>query len=139
MPDGQLCIADSGSLDGEKPAQAALRLLSPDGHVTTLVGGEPGYVDGPPEQARFGSPLIGIDVDALGNIYVADPTNHVVRLVTPDGRVRTLAGSGRYGLSEGSGSEAQLGLPADVLWDGHNGLYVADYGQHVIWYISWGQ
>jgi hypothetical protein len=62
--------------------------------------------------------------------------NHVVRVVTADGRVLTVAGDGTYGLREGAGAQAQLGLPTDVWHDGQAGLYVADFGQQVIWFVD---
>ncbi|WP_221032200.1 hypothetical protein [Actomonas aquatica] len=64
-----------------------------------------GYVDGPGDLARFSSPQ-ALDVDAAGNIYVADRGNSVIRKITPQGVVSTIAGkAGEGGLTDG---------PADV-------------------------
>jgi len=133
---GQLYVADAGALGSRALDGAGLRLVSPEGQVETVAGADvQGYVDGPASEARFGSPLLGLALDGAGNLYVSDPSNHVVRMVTPAGEVMTLAGDGTYGLVEGSGEEARLGLPAGMVWDGERALYVADYGQHVIWRI----
>ena len=64
----------------------------PGGVVTTIAGdGISGYVDGPSTQARFNAP-VGVAVDAAGRIIVADTYNDRVRVIDPDGHVRTLAG-----------------------------------------------
>jgi len=134
----RLYIADGGSLDQRtEEGNACLRTLSPDGQVATLAGSSaPGYVDGEAALARFQRPLLGLDLDAQGNLYVADMNNHTVRLVTPSGQVYTLAGTGEFGRQGGAGNAAMLGLPADVLYDGQGHLYVADYGQNTIWRIT---
>ena len=86
--------------------QDAIRKLSPAGTVATLAGcsGNGGIADGRGKAARFGSP-VGIAVDAMGNIYVADSGNYAVRKVTANGMVTTLAGG-----PSGWGSTASLRL-----------------------------
>ncbi|MYN05839.1 NHL domain-containing protein [Pseudoduganella aquatica] len=62
----------------------------------------PGYADGKGNAARFNGPT-GIAADSQGNLYVADSGNHVIRKITPDGTVSTVAGTyGRSGLRTGS-------------------------------------
>lgn len=135
---GNLLIADGGALGPPgQDANACIRVLSPTGQVSTYAGSnEVGYVDGPAADARFNVPLQGLAFDGRGNLFVADMNNHVIRMVTREGQVLTVAGTGEYGLRGGRGAEAMLGLPADIAWDGHDVLYVADYGQNVIWQIT---
>jgi sugar lactone lactonase YvrE len=134
---GNLYIADGGSLSSLDRANPTLRRLTPQGIVETVAGdATPGYADGPAATARFQQPLLGLAMDGAGRLYVADMNNHAVRCLTPQGRVLTVAGTGTYGLRPGPGAQAELGLPADVLWDGRDGLYVADYGQNVIWRVT---
>ncbi len=84
-PDGSLVVADTGN--------HAIRRVAPDGTVTTIAGdGTSGYVDGPAAQARFNAP-VGVAVDASGRVIVADTYNDRIRVIDPDGQVRTLAGS----------------------------------------------
>ena len=63
--------------------------------IRTLVGtGESGYTGdgGPPMQARLNEPK-GVTIDCLGNVYVADSENHVVRKVDrATGVILTVAG-----------------------------------------------
>jgi sugar lactone lactonase YvrE len=105
-----------------------VRVVAPDGVVSTLAGnpGQSGGADGVGAAARFGFPE-GEAVDSAGNVYVADTLNHTIRKVTPDGAVRTLAGSaGQYGSTDGAGAEARFDHPAGVAVDQFGYVYVAD-------------
>ena len=74
----------------------------------------------------------GIDVDASGNIYVADFYNNRIRKITPSGEVTTLAGSS-YGYQDGSGAEARrFRIHPDVAVDLLGNVYVADSYNHRI-------
>jgi uncharacterized protein (TIGR03437 family) len=53
----------------------------------------------------------GVATDAAGSVYIADTGNHRVRMVTPDGIINTLAGSGVAACGEGGlGYDALAGL-----------------------------
>ena len=60
-----------------------IRQITPSGEVTTVGGGSsPGSTDGVGTAARFFNPK-GIAADAAGRIYVADRSNHTVRVGAP--------------------------------------------------------
>ena len=63
---------------------SAIRKISPNGGVTTIGGncGFTGSTDGAGNVARFFFPS-GLAVDAAGNVYVADTSNHTIRKGTP--------------------------------------------------------
>ena len=61
-------------------------------------------------QAQLNSPQ-GVAVDSLGNIYFADTGNHVVRRVSPEGVLSTVAGTGFRGYSGDGGKAALSALP----------------------------
>jgi streptogramin lyase len=67
--------------------------ITPGGTGSTLAGteGQFGLVDGPGSSAKF-SNISGLAVDASGNVYAADYQNSVIRMVTPEAVVTTLAG-----------------------------------------------
>lgn len=71
----------------------------------------------------------GIAVDPLGNVYIADSVNQVVRKVTPAGIITTVAGEAGTPGSGGDGgpaTSAQLNAPIAVALDGAGNLYIAD-------------
>ena len=104
--------------------------IATDGVVTNFAGsGTAGYLDGQGTAARFNDPR-GIDMDAYGNLYVADGTgSHTIRKISTTGYVSTLAGSatGLSGTTEGVGTSARFNVPWDVMVDrANNLLFVAD-------------
>ena len=114
-----------------------IRKITPAGVVTTLAGGgsvegtAPGHADGTGTSATFNSPR-GVAVDALGNIYVVDNSNNLIRKITPAGVVTTLAGGGSVGYADGTGTRATFNLPIGVAVDALGNVYVADSGNNLI-------
>ena len=84
--------------------QSALAQLS----TTILAGSRPGFADGPGSQAKFSTNITGLDVDAVGNVYVANAGNSHIRKINPAGEVTTLAGTGVSGTNDGPGLQAQF-------------------------------
>lgn len=74
-PDGELYVADT--------ANHCVRVVR-DGIISTLAGtcGEQGFEgdQGPAVDARMDVPC-GVEVDAHGNVFVADSNNHVIRRI----------------------------------------------------------
>ena len=76
-------------------------------------------------------------VDSAGNVYVADRNNDEIRKISPAGVVTTLAGSaGLAGSSNGAGSAASFYDPEGVAVDSEGNVYVADYGNSEIRFVS---
>jgi hypothetical protein len=80
--------------------------------------GEQGFLDGPALSARFSFPA-GIARNRWGELFVADSGNNVVRKVSLDGTVSTLARC----VSRGSDC---LGNPTGIAVDAHGVVYVSD-------------
>jgi|GEM_PF-1356153 len=94
----------------------------------TLAGANtaPGTADGTGSAARFNTPL-GVAADSAGNLCVADTGNNLIRKVTPDGAVTTLAGlEGSWASFDGTGAEAWFLNPSGVAVDRSGNWYVAD-------------
>jgi sugar lactone lactonase YvrE len=73
-------------------------------------------------------------VDGLGNLFVADTGNNVVRKITPGGTITRVAGTGTVG-STGDGAAATaatLNAPGGVAVDAAGNLYIADTGNNKI-------
>ncbi len=109
-----------------------IRRVTPAGNVTTIAGsfGFSGSSDGLGSAARFSQGgQGGIDLDANGNVYLADRSNHTIRRITPQGLVTTIAGlAGTSGAADGVGSAARFTFPRDVAVDGQGNVYVFDGG-----------
>ncbi|WP_426670803.1 NHL repeat-containing protein [Mucilaginibacter sp. McL0603] len=126
---GNVYVADYGN--------DIIRKISPSGVASTLAGfsGTPGATDGRDTAARFNLPE-SIAVDASDNLYVADNGNNLIRKITPDGTVSTLAGSGQAGSANGQGTSASFNSPFGIAVDASGNVYVADSGNNLIRKIS---
>ncbi|MDX1583529.1 MAG: hypothetical protein R3338_08015 [Thermoanaerobaculia bacterium] len=115
-----------------------IRRIDPDGEVTTVAGspGNPGYNDGRDDIARFHNPF-GIDVDAQGRAWVADYGNGMIRSITLDGFVDTIAGTlGSQSHRDGTLEEASFDHPADLVIDSEGNVFVTDSWSHTIRLIA---
>jgi sugar lactone lactonase YvrE len=104
--------------------------------VSTLAGtGSPGFHDGTGGEAKFNYPS-GIVIDSTGMIYVADHSNHSIRIISPEGVVSTFAGTGTAGFANGHRSQATFNSPYGLAIDRLGNLYVGDVLNHAIRKIS---
>jgi trimeric autotransporter adhesin len=117
--------------------------VAADGSAATVVAGTGGAGfsgdGGPANLAQLNAPS-GVALDAGGNIYVADTMNHRIRMITANGAISTVAGTGTCGFSGdgGAGAAAPLCLPAQVMFDAQGGLLIADYGNRRVRRITAG-
>ena len=118
-------------------ATGIIDTLAGTGHCEDAVDPKPCVLndDGPAKDAGFrfpsgqaAKPGGRIDVDAAGNIYVADTSNNRVRKIGTDGIVHTFAGTGvsAAGGDGGPAVAAQLARPSDVAAGPDGSLYIAD-------------
>lgn len=115
---GNIYVADS----------TTVKKISPSGTVTILAGkaGVLGSEDGPAADATFRQPR-AIAFDSLGNLFVADDYNHLIRKISPDGMVSTYAGiKGMAGRNDGPREAATFNFPRGLLIDASDNIYIAD-------------
>ena len=111
-----------------------VRKISPTGTVTTLAGlaGRTSSVDGTGTAARFQDPY-AVAVDGLGNLFVADATDHSIRKISSAGVVTTFAGTGgSFGSTDGTGTAARFKAPLGIAADSAGNVYVADTGNAIV-------
>jgi hypothetical protein len=132
---GNLYIADSYN-------DRIRKVIAATGVITTVAGTEiAGYGgdNGLATGAQLDGPL-GVAIDKIGNLYIADANNNRIRqVIAATGIITTVAGSGLTGHGNGGfsgdggpASEAQLNYPTHVAMDGAGNLYIADSENHRI-------
>lgn len=89
-----------------------------------------GTTDGANGVGRLNHPG-GVAVDGSNNVYVADQNNDLIRKITPDGTILTIAGS-YTGFRDGTNSKALFTRPSGVAADSAGNLYVADQSNNAI-------
>jgi sugar lactone lactonase YvrE len=107
--------------------------LPPKNTVTTLAGGnlfDFGDTDGKGDAVRLQHPQ-GIATDGK-LVYIADTYNHRIKVLDPsNGKVKTLAGTGKAGFADGPAGRAQFDEPSGLSVAGRT-LYVADTNNHAV-------
>lgn len=101
-----------------------IRMVTPDGVVSTLAGSTAGYEDGAGNLAKFNLPC-GVAIHLNGNVYVTDILNNKIRKIDTVGNVTTLAGS-TLGYADGSVTEAKFYYPQGIFVDPNGNVYIGD-------------
>lgn len=129
-PDGAV-VDSQGNIFITDQSNHKIRKIDTNGQVTTFAGtGSAGFLDGTGASAKFFYPA-GMAIDANDNLYIADYSNHKIRVITPAGVVSTYAGT-VAGNADGNNTTARFNGPTGVCLDSSGNLYVADYGNHKI-------
>ena len=111
-----LAIDATGALYVSERDGHVIRRIDPDGTVSTVAGiGIPGRAGdgGPARAAQLDAPA-DLDVDADGNLYVADWNNSAIRVVSPSGTISTYAGLGTAGSAQPGQPAREAFLPRPV-------------------------
>src|ERR1017187_7479737 len=128
---GNLYIAD-GSRLRRMDASGAFVTVAGDAYMHSVGDG------GPATMAELYLPS-ALTLDSAGNLFIADSGTERVRLVTRDGTVTTLAGTGAGGAGAADGSpagSAALNTPMGVSMDSSGNVLVADTYNHRILLVT---
>ena len=130
-----LAVHSDGSVFVADTFNQRIRKIAPDGQVSTYAGSSRGYENGQALSAKFNTP-ISLAIDEASNLYVADTFNHVVRQISADGVVTTLAGTGEVGHEDGEDLQASFHAPSGIAVDASGDVYVIDPPRQSIRKIS---
>ena len=124
---GNLYIADS--------INNRVRIVNPAGVINTFAGtgqSSPGggntFNDGGLAINGLLRLPSGVCVDSSGNVYIADTGDNIIRKVSTDGIINTVAGDGFASYSGDTflATQAELHTPLDVAVDSSANIYIAD-------------
>jgi uncharacterized protein (TIGR03437 family) len=124
---GNVYIADE--------ADNRIRKVDSKGIISTYAGtGVAGFAGdrGPAPLAQLNFP-VSVALDSKGNLYVADLGNFVIRRISVDGTINTVAGNGNPNAAgdNGPATSAQID-PTAVAVDGQGNIYIADASNFTI-------
>ena len=141
FPEG-VTVDESGNMYIADTVNGRIRQVNTNGIITTVAGLDALVVpqnNGLATNTSLNNPA-GVTVDAAGNLFIADAGNEIVRKVTPQGMITSVAGNGTNGYAGDGGpaTNASLNYPASVAVDANGNVFVADAGNNVIRKISSG-
>jgi len=128
---GNVYIADTDDCD--------IRKVGTNGYITRVAGdGMSCSVwddgNGGPATSAAMSEVFGVDVDAPGDIFIADTGSNKIREVTTDGLIHIIAGNGTAGYTGdgGDAASAELNFTIGVTVGLGGNVFVADSGNQVV-------
>jgi sugar lactone lactonase YvrE len=139
---GSLAVDGAGNAYfAAEDANAVFRVDAITGQVTRFAGtGKAGYSgdNGPAVRAQLQT-VMGLAVDADGNVYIGESGNRRIRKVS-NGVIATFAGNGEDGYSGDGGpaTSARLGALSGLAADTSGNVFIADNLNNVIRKVSNG-
>ena len=127
----QVAIDKSGNIYIPDEGNKRIRKIDNSGIITTIAGnGTFGYSgDGGPAILSQVGVIYQVQIDASGQIFLADQGNHVIRKIDCAGIITTYAGTGTAGFDGDGGpaTSADLQYPLNVGTDVTGNIYISDH------------
>ena len=125
-----LAIDTAGNIYFTDVDNYRVRRVTPAGIISTIAGTGTMGASGDGGMALFAtfSDVMGLALDAGGNLYIADSSNRRIRKMTSSGIITTVAGTGVQGFSGDGGpaAAATLNRPTSVIVDPAGNVYFSD-------------
>jgi trimeric autotransporter adhesin len=137
-----LAVDSSGNVYIADSTNNRIRMVNSQGIITTVAGSALSTYTGdggPATSAGLQFPL-ALCFDPSGNMYIADTSHSVIRMVNTNGIISTFAGVGSVatGGDKGPATQAGLNQPAGVLADGKGNVYIADSSNNTVRVVNNG-
>ncbi len=116
---------DDTTLTVADPENRRIVQLKPGGSLIAFPG--PDFLGKSP----FVTPM-GVTLTTWGDTWIADAGSHQIKVVTWDGSIRVLGGTGTPGAVDGPGHLASFSSPMGIAFDGARNAYVADRANNKI-------
>jgi uncharacterized protein (TIGR03437 family) len=130
----ELAVDAGGNLFILDYSDNRVRKVAPSGIISTVAGnGKLGFSgDGGPATGASFAGMDGIAVDKAGNLFIADRQNNCIRMVSSDGKIARVAGTGTGGFSGDGGpaTSALMNYPLGLAVDPLGRILVADWGNN---------
>jgi trimeric autotransporter adhesin len=140
-----VAVDDAGNVIVADVFNNRVRRFTPGGNISTIAGTGAGCPsptaacgDGGPATAADLTPT-GVAVDGAGDVIVADNGDNRIRMIAPNGKISTIAGTGTPCASStatcgdgGAATSADLHIPTDVKVDNAGDVVVSDTGDNRI-------
>ena len=139
--DGSIYVADSVGnrirrIDTD--ADCSVTTVAGRGPVSSQEEGWGGFSDGPAAEAEFRQPS-ALAFDHEGNLFIADTVNNLIRRLSPDGQVTTVAGPPRGadgdvynpGTRDGEGQESLFALPEGIAVDEAGNVFFGESNNRI--------
>ena len=134
-----VALDDTGNIYVADYGNNRIRKINTSGIISTIAGSAVyGFSGdgGPSNLSKLYYP-IGITVDAVNNIYIADLNNNRIRMINTAGIINTIAGNGTAAFA-GDGMlavDAEINQPTGVAVDTGGRIFIADKDNNRIRYI----
>lgn len=129
---GNVFIADR---DAGGFNQGRIRKVTPNGIISTFAGGGGQIADGALATSWGFGEIRSIAVDAFGSVFASDMARHRILRISPEGRVYTIAGTGRFPGYAGDGGQATkavLNTPWHLAVTSDGSLFFTDFQNGLI-------